>query len=279
MSGGGTTTTTNVSKTELPQWVNDAGKANYNEAVRIGDKPLSQFAGNTTADLTPVMREALQYLDTNKGAGGAATSQAGSIFSDMADPSKVNSRVNAYMNPWIDSVESKALGALDDSRVQSLMGNADAAVKARSFGGTRSGIVDAVTNSESAKNAGLLSAGLRKEGYDTAMTNQRADAMGGAQGLLATGDQQSSDFIKKFSAMLQGGQIEQGNAQGKLDSDVSKFNEANNKDIADLNLRLSALGMTPYNTSSTSTGTTKAPSTFDPASLIMGILSLGMGGF
>ncbi len=277
MSGGGTTTTTNVSKTELPAWVNDAGKANYNEAVRIGDKPLQQFAGNTTADLTPVMREALQYLDTNKGAGTAATAQAGSIFSDMADPSKVNSRVNAYMNPWIDSVESKALGALDDQRVQSLMGNADAAVKARSFGGTRSGIVDAVTNSEAAKSAGLLSAGLRKEGYDTAMTNQRADATGAGQGLLATGDQQSSDFMKKFSALLQGGGVEQGNAQGKLDSDVSKFNEAQNKDIADLNLRLSALGMTPYNTSSTSTGTTKAPSTFDPAQLIMGMLSFGMG--
>lgn len=279
MSGGGTTTTTNVSKTELPEWVNNAGKANYNEAVRIGDKPLQQFAGNTTADLTPVMREALQYLSTNRGAGGAATSQAGSIFSDMADPGKVNSRVNAYMNPWIDSVESKALGALDDSRVQSLMGNADAAVKARSFGGTRSGIVDAVTNAETAKSAGLLSAGLRKEGYDTAMTNQRADAVGAGQGLLATGDQQQSQFLKEFASMLQGGQVEQANAQGKLDSDVAKFNEAQNKDIADLNLRLSALGMTPYNTSTTSTGTSKAPSTFDPASLIMGILSLGMGGF
>ncbi len=277
MSGGGTTTTTNVSKTELPAWVNDAGKANYNEAVRIGDKPLTQFGGNTTADLQPVMREALQYLGDNRGAGTAATAQAGSIFSDMADPSKVGSRVNSYMNPYIDNVENKAMGALNDQRIQSLMGNADAAVKARSFGGTRSGIVDAVTNAETAKSAGLLSAGLRKEGFDTAMTNQRADAVGAGQGLLATGDQQSSDFMKKFSAMLQGGGVEQDNAQGKLDSDVSKFTEAQNKDIADLNLRLSALGMTPYNTSSTSTGKTTTPSTFDPAQLIMGMLSFGMG--
>lgn len=277
MGGGGKTTTTNISKTELPEWVNNAGKANYDEAVRIGDKPLQQFAGNYTADLTPTMREALTYLSANKGAGSAATSQAGSIFADMADPSKVNSRVQAYMNPWIDEVETKSLGALNDSRIQSLMGNADAAVKARSFGGTRSGIVDAVTNAETAKSAGLLSAGLRKEGYDTAMTNQRADAQSAGQGLLSTGDQQSSQYLKQIAALLQGGQVEQGNAQGKLDSDIAKFNEVQNKDIADLNLRMSALGMTPYNTSTTSTGTTKSPSTFDPASLIMGILSLGLG--
>lgn len=277
MSGGGTTTTTNVSKTELPEWVNNAGKSNYDEAVRIGNKPLQQFGGSTVADLSPTMRQALEFSRTGASTPNAYTGQAGSIFSRMADPTAMNAGLEAYMNPETANVEAKALGALNDSRVQSLMSNADSAVKARAFGGSRSAIVDAVTNSEAAKGAGVLSAGLRKDAFNNATQRQFQDMSTAGQGLLSAGDQQTNDFVKKLTALMQGGQVEQANAQGQLDSQIGKFNEARDKDTNALNLRMSALGMTPYNTSSSSTGTTKTPSTFDPAALIMGMLQLGMG--
>lgn len=274
-----TTTTTNVSKTELPQWVNDAGKANYDTAVGIGNQPLQQYGGDMVADTSPVMRQALELLSGGVGAGNSEADAASGIFSKMANPTAMAGGVSSYMNPWIDNVETKAMGALEDSRQRSLMGNADAAVKSRAFGGSRSAIVDAVTNAESAKEAGILSAGLRKEGFDTAMAGQRQDLSTAGQGMLATSDQKKSNFMKDFASLFQGGQAEQQQAQSEIDANVAKFNEARDKPIRDLNLRMSALGMAPYNTSSTSTGSTTQPSSFDPAQLIMGILSLGLGGF
>jgi hypothetical protein len=277
MSGGGTTTTTNVSKTELPEWVNTAGKANYDTAVQIGNRPLQQFQGSTVADLSPTMRQALEFSRTGATTPNPYTAQAGGVFSRMGDPTAMNANIGAYMNPETANVENKALGALNDQRIQSLMGNADSAVKSRAFGGSRSAIIDAVTNSEAAKGAGVLSAGLRKSAFDNATQRQFQDMSTSGQGLLSTGDQYSNNFIKSLTALTQGGQIEQANAQGQLDDRVAKFNEVRDKDTNALNLRMSALGMTPYNTSSSSTGTTKAPSTFDPAALIMGMLKLGMG--
>jgi hypothetical protein len=275
MGGGGKTTTTNVNKTELPAWVNNAGKSNYDESVRIGGLP--QYSGTRVADFTPTMTQALSYIKDNAGAGSVATSQAGSIFSDMNDPSKVQSRVSSYMNPWLDEVESKSLGALEDQRLQAISTNADAATKARAFGGDRASVVDAITNSEATKNAGLLSSALRKEGYDTAMTNQRADSMSAGQGLLSTGDQQTSNYLKTIQALMSGANVDQSMAQSKLDDTVQQFESPRNQAIDDLNLRMQALGMAPYNTSTSGTSTTKTPSTFDPAQLIMGMLSFGLG--
>jgi len=51
MSSGGTTPakTDQVSKVELPQWVNDASQSNYKLATDISNRPLEQYAGQTVA--------------------------------------------------------------------------------------------------------------------------------------------------------------------------------------------------------------------------------------
>lgn len=244
----------------------------------------------------------------------ADATQASSIFRNMAKDiyRPKNDKIEDYLNPYIENVENKALGALDDARVQSLMGNADKAKSARAFGGSRSAIVDAVTNAETAKQGGLLSAGLRKEGWERAGSdrmaehgNRRADyttRIGGqdaaargllstagerrnrlttaGQGVLASGEQSYNQFLKNFQAMLGIGSTQQNQKQREIDADVAKWNDWRNYDINGLNLKMSTMGMTPYATSSTSTQTsTEGSRGMDPAAMIMGLLSMGMGAF
>jgi hypothetical protein len=281
MSGGGQPSqTTSVTKTELPQWVNDAGQANYNEAVRIGNKPLEQFQGQRVASPSAFTNQAYGYLSDNLGAGQADTASAANIYSRMADPSYFAQGLSGYMNPYVDNVESKALGALNQSRTQALMQNSDRAIANKSFGGSRSAIVDAVTNAEAAKEAGILSAGLRKDAFDTASSTMRSDMSTAASGLTTTGAQKQSEFLNQLKAMFGAGQTQQQQSQSEINAEMAKFDEGKNKDIEALNLRSSTLGMAPYNTTATtnSTGTSEQKG-MDPASLILGILSLGMGAF
>lgn len=278
LGGGSPATTTNVTKTELPQWVNDAGQSNYNEAVRIGNQPLQQFAGPRVASPSPLTTQGYGYLQDHLADGQADTAAASSIYSKMADPNYFASGVTGYMNPYIDQVESKALGALDTQRTKSLMANADRATANKSFGGSRSGIIDAVTNAEAAKEAGILSAGLRKEGFDTASNTMRSNMATSAAGLTATGAQKQSEWLKNLTAMLQAGGAQESQSQREIDANIASFDEVRNKDRDALNLRLSSLGMTPYNQSTTSSGTSTSENKgLDPAALIMGMLSLGMG--
>jgi Chaperone of endosialidase len=83
--------------------------------------------------------------------------------------------INAYMNPYTDLVEQRALDALNRSRLQSLNAVGDQSIGANAFGGSRQGIMEGVTNAESARAAGDLSAQLRAQGFDTASNLMQSD--------------------------------------------------------------------------------------------------------
>lgn len=258
MPGPTAGTSESVTRTELPKWINKASKSNWDMAKGIDPQ---------VADFSPTTTQAFQFFKDNLGAGSDDAAAASSIFRQMADPGSLQQEIGGYLNPYISNVESKSLAALDDSRVRALMGNADSAVKSKAFGGSRSAIVDAVTNAETAKDAGLLSAQLRSQGYSDAVSNRRADLTAAGQGSLATADQKQAAMLKQFQGLSGIGAQEMDLAQKKLNLPIDK-----------LNLRLAALGMTPYETSSTTntTGTPGSPG-FDWGSGIFGGLSLLAG--
>jgi hypothetical protein len=217
------------------------------------------------------------------------------------------------------------MGALDDTRVKALMQNSSAATAAKAFGGSRHGIVDAVTNAEAAKEAGLLSANLRKDAYDSAtnlatgdinrrlqtdMSNRdatlssdvgnrnatltadqanqqnilntflaRTGAQGNAaNGLVASGQAGQAAQMQNFAGLMQMGQQQQMQEQTELDSAREKFDERRNYDIENLNLRLSALGMSPYGRTENTTKETQGGSGgTDWAQAGLGIFSLLLG--
>lgn len=296
--------TTQVTEVKLPEWVDKASQENYALAQQIGNKPYNPYTGQTVADVGQGTTDAWKMFYDTLGAGDAQRNEASGIFSKIGSStaptvkagSLADVDLNKYLNPYRDEVETNALNALDRSRVQSLMGNADKASAAGAFGGSRSGVVDAVTNAQSAIGAGDLSAKLRQAGFDTATglaqndlnrdlqgqttnasnwLNNQGQQLGAGQGLLTAGqgisDQRSKD-VAGLSAI--GGQQQQ-QAQKLLDDQKGKFDQEQNYDVERLNLLLSSLGMSPYGKTENTTKTTSGGSSgTDFAQMGLGILSL-----
>lgn len=261
--------TEQVTKVELPAWVDSASQANYNLAAQLGSQTVPVYQGNRVGEMSGSTTNALEAL--KKAALGSTNN-----FADIASGkvSLANTDLSPYLNPYTNEVVDKSLADADKSRVQALMGNSDAAIKAGAFGGSRHGVTDAVTNAEALQDQGLLASQLRSAGF--------TQAQSAAQGDIAnriTGAQGYSDATSKAIAELLGiGSQEQSTAQAKIDADMAKFNEPRQNQIDNLNLRLSALGMSPYGKTETANKTSSAGSSgTDFGQLGMGIFSLLLG--
>lgn len=85
-----------------------------------------------------------------------------------ADPKKIASGMGAYFSPYIDTVVNNAATDIGRMEARQQAENAAKASSMGAFGGSRHGIVEALTASEAQKNIGDLSGQLRHQGYTTA---------------------------------------------------------------------------------------------------------------
>lgn len=92
---------------------------------------------------------------------------------------------------------------------------------------------------------------------------------------------QQANYLNSLNASLAGSGMLQAQNQNELDAQRQLFAEQQNSMLAPLNLRMQALGMTPYNTSSSSTGSSSGftsqayqPTSSSPLSTALG---LGLG--
>ena len=93
--------------------------------------------------------------------------------------------VSAYMNPYLDQVESYALQNLQSGTQMGLNNIGDQAARAGAFGGSRQGVQEGALMGDAAKRAGELSANVRAQGYDRALQQITADQNRGMQASLA----------------------------------------------------------------------------------------------
>lgn len=77
--------------------------------------------------------------------------------------------IGQYMNPYTDAVVNASLADLGQQNQLALNQVGDSAVAQHAFGGSRQGVAQALTNSEFARQGGLLAAGLRSQGFSTAL--------------------------------------------------------------------------------------------------------------
>ena len=329
--------TQQTSTVQLPPWVNNAAQQNYAFAQNVANRPLVQYGGQTVADTSPQTNQAWDLAansgNTGKsqydastagflaamGAGGNAP-QVGmqDRVSDVTPSLLANTDLSKYMNPYINNVVDTSMQKLDAQRIQSLMGNADSAVRANAFGGSRGAITDAVTNSQAAVGAGQLASQLYGQAYDTATKgaqfdignlltaatgnqsagvtqrgqdysvaqgNQSAALKGtdqmlaGATGMESLGNDAVKNVLQQYSMLSDAGSQQQGQAQKLIDANKAKFDEANNYPTEQLNTLLASLGMTPYGKTQTGTSDTTTSASPDYAQSALGLLSIGAGLF
>lgn len=199
--GGGSNTSTVNNVTQIPpeiqgfatQNLQDAQTASVNLARPFDgnmipglDNPYTQQSWNMIGQGMPntggaydegmnMARTAGDYTPTMINAQQMGTPQMDGSRNTVGARGFLQGDVGAYMNPFIGNVENRALENMDRSRQLAINGVGDQAITAGAGWGSRQGIREGVTNSESVRAMGDLSANLRSQAFDRAGTLINAD--------------------------------------------------------------------------------------------------------
>lgn len=284
-SAPSTSTTTNVTK--LPQWIEDGGKENYDYAKSISDNLAPAYNGNTVSALDPTQ---LASYDMVK--NGATMAQPGmqaaqnslqqgeqyqgqnvsaQTWGDLTDAQR-----NQYLNPYTQNVVDTSLAKMDQARQKALFQTGDQARSAGSFGGSRHALAEGATNAQSALDQAQLASQLYGQGYQNAQStfatdadrnltaarsNQTTDLQAqAARTAAATAGSQNAamgqnSWLQGAAGMQAVGDNMRNYQQDLLNQQISQYDAGRNADLEKLGIRTSALSLTPYGTSSTSTTT------------------------
>lgn len=266
--------------TKLPDWYTNPAKAAMDQAQAAAASIARPYGGNTVASMDPITRQAISATGANMGAtnAGFGAAQGGATRAMNYNPTGVNAGsflqgdVGAYMNPYIQNVESQALGNMERAYRQNLNTIGDQAINARAFGGSRQGIAEGVAAAESARSMGDLSAQLRAQGYSQAtdlmgqdmarsmqaqMANQNAGLQGAQLNLSAAnslGDLTAAGqtaYLQGLQQAMSAGRLNQDQEQALLNQDVARYDAMSNVPLNQLNIMLAALGGTQVPTSTT----------------------------
>jgi hypothetical protein len=277
-------TTTQVTKTELPAWLEGTTKENIAIADAISKRPYEAYGGQMTAGYAPEQLAALQYAQEGVGMTTPLYQRAAMAANDAAgfNPLQVQSQnflqgdIGAYMNPFTQNVENAALQRLDAATRLGVNRIGDQARLARAFGGSRQALAEGAAIGEAARSAGELSANLRSQAFNTGaalmqtdqgralqaqLANQAAGLQGQQLGLSAAGQLQNiaqgAQQARSIDAstLESVGSAKQAQQQQMLDEAYNRWLEARNYPIEMLNLRLGATTATPYGSTQTMTGT------------------------
>jgi hypothetical protein len=212
------------------------------------------------------------------------------------DPSTVNAMMlpqmdrGAYMNPITDYVERNAIENAARAGYTADTAIAARTAKSGGMGGSRDAVMRGVNAAETSRGIGDLSAELRSKAYDTATNAMMQDAgrkltadtqtgqwrqqelseyqqnqlraqeqhLAASKGLADTADQAQAARMNEIATMLGFGQMNQEQKQRELDDVKAKWEAKYNAPLTALNIRLAALGMTPYGHTETGTSTTRS---------------------
>jgi hypothetical protein len=183
--------------------------------------------------------------------------------------------LSPYMNPYTQSVIDPSMQLLEQQRRQGIGQIGDQATQARAFGGSRQGVAEGVTNSQSALQAGQLGANLWGQNFNQAQQaatgditrnmqaqqlNQAAGEWGaGFQGQmaqqlagLAQGRQQN--FLAGIQPAMAGQQMMTAQQQAQLDAAQQLYNEQKQDPLQRIAIRTNQLAQSPYGQTTTQMG-------------------------
>lgn len=271
---GSNKTQTTTQQTSLPPYIDSYAQTNLNQAATAARTlPAPVMGRSTFANENQVAgwNQAGEYAE----AAQPGLNEAAGTFSDLQNYQAgkfTDADISKYMNPYIDNVENRALDNMDRQRQMALNGVGSSAVGAHAFGGSRQGIMEGVTNAESVRSMGDMSAKLRADAFNTAAGlisgDQNRDLEAAKlRGTAATGGANTATAMQQ--AGLQGAAAMQAagadqrsialqNEQIRMDNANKKRNLAQEK----LGIRTNALANTPYGKTSTTQTPVQAPNPF-----------------
>jgi hypothetical protein len=296
-----------VSQVSLPPWVNQAAQQNYALAQNVANRPLTQYSGQQVADIGPQTQQAWNLAAQSGGAGADQynASQAGYLTAagtpatQVTPQSLAGTSLQPYMNPYTQSVINSTLPLMQQQNALSQNQQQNQANAANAFGGSRQGVQQGVAQSQGALNIGNMAANLNNQNFQQAQAaatgdisrnlqaqqgNQQANQANinsliqASSGLGALGSQAQQNQRQQFLELSTAGAQQQQQAQNQIGANMGQFAQAQQYPGQQLGVLQSALGMTPYGstTMGSSTGqqqTTTTPST--ASDIFGGLQALG----
>lgn len=301
-----TSNNTSTSTTTIDPVLKARQDALYGQATGLAGTPYQPYTGERIAGFTPDQQAAFEAARGAAGAGFGeldAASGGADLLSrfkiapeDKAVGANVAVRSGAegykqYMDPYTGEVIDATLGDIERNRgdVQNQIRLRQAAEGA--FGGSRSGVEASLTNRDFARQAAATAAGLRSQGFNTALgfnaadqnrelagstasaANATAASMANAQNNLQAQNLKLNalNLMGNFGAQRQQmgafgadllsrvGGAQQAQDQAQKDFDYQQFVEAQNDPYKKMDLLSRILGQTTYGTSTTTKGSSTVP--------------------
>jgi len=283
MSGGGSKNATQTTRVELPEWMQNAGEQNFMKAESIANNPYTGYDQSRIAGYTPDQVAAQDMTRANAGQTGNMQQYLGGQAAGLNDyqPQQVqagqlaSTNLDPYMNPYTQQVEAHALSALESQRKQAQLGNQDAFLRNKAFGGSRQALQAGVTDAMAAQKAAETSANIRAQAFqqaqnaastdigrafDASRANQSADLQGrqlGLQGLQLAGNlygQGQQADIRDVGLLSAAGQEQQAMNQAQLDLNYQNWMDYQGWDRSQLEWLSGMLGSSPGSQTTNATG-------------------------
>jgi hypothetical protein len=265
-SKGGDTTTTQ--KVELPAWVDESARNNYNQAQNLAATPFQANPAQvapTTADTQQAYDQIRALQGTGVGdyqaakdaiTGGGLLSAVHPVTTDQ-----LNTDTQALFNPYTTAVVQPTVTQMRDALGKQIGTIGANAGNVGAFGGSRQGIEEGTAIGQESLGEGQLVGGLLSSGWDSART-----AAGNlAAGNLAAGEWATDELPKlgtnqfelqgqQTGLLSQAGATQQQQAQTLLDTVAANKQAEINWPFQMQQVLEEALGATPYGTSTTTVG-------------------------
>ena len=167
-------------------------QGNYANAQAVASGLTTPYSGPLTAPFTPTQIQAqnlLSGLAANPQYQNQISSAANGVQGILNNPVATNvtaqpvtaqtvagSNLSQYMNPYQSDVVNATMAQLNQLNANQLLNTNQGATAAGAFGGSRSGVADALTNALNAQTAASTLAGLNASNFTNAETQAAADA-------------------------------------------------------------------------------------------------------
>ena len=226
-SNNSTSTTTQASVNQIPQWVQNAGQANYGLAQQVASQPLQQYQGQMVADVAPQTQQAwnLAANSGNVGQDALQGSQAGLLNSIGYQPSQVSTgnttqvtnpgnaaavtagnigstNLQPYMDPYTQDVINNTLPLMQQQNALSQNQAANQANSANAFGGSRQGVQQGVAQAQGALNVGQMAAQLNQANFGQAQAAATNDINRQLQAATTNQQSQQTDLARQNQDQL-----------------------------------------------------------------------------
>lgn len=167
-------------------------QGNYGNAQNVAAGLSTPYGGQLTAPFTPTQIQAQnilsglatdpQYQTLISTAANGVTGILGNPGNTNVTPQPVtaqtvaNTNLAPYMNPYQGSVIDATLGQLNQLNANQLLNTNQGSTAAGAFGGSRSGVADALTNQYDMQQAAPVIAGLNASNFTNAQNLAAQDA-------------------------------------------------------------------------------------------------------